>query len=412
MSTARSAPCRICGATLAPFMSFGRMPIANGFLDEAAIATEYFYELAPAFCVRCATFQLITQPPPQQMFHDHYAFVSSSSRRMAEHFQGFAALVIARARGLDQDPLVVEIGSNDGTMLQHFKGAGLRCVGVEPSGNVVEAAQSRGLDTIEAFFSHALAIELRARSGPATAIVAANVICHVADFHDLAAGIHHLLARDGVLLFEDPYLGDMLDQHAYDQIYDEHVFMWSATSVAGAVARHGLELIDVERQTTHGGSMRYVCAHAGRHPVARSVGALLTEEQRAGLNHPATYDRFRGDCETSRHDFRDLLTSLRAQGKRIAGYAATSKSTTVLNYCGIGRSIIDFIADSTPIKQGKLTPGSHIPVRSPEVFAADPPDFAVLFAWNHSSEIFAKETAFTAGGGKWIRFVPAPAIID
>lgn len=393
-------------------MSFGRMPIANGFLHEAAIATEYFYQLAPAFCVNCATFQLIDQPPPEQMFHDHYAFVSSSSQRMAEHFQDFAALVTARARGIEPDPLVVEIGSNDGTLLRPFKAAGVRCVGVEPSGNVAATARSRGLDTIEAFFSRALAGEIRARSGPATAIVAANVICHVPDFHDLAAGIRDLLAPGGVFLFEDPYLGDMLAQRAYDQIYDEHVFMWSATSVAGAVSAHGLELIEVQPQATHGGSMRYVCAHAGRHPVSPSVGALLDEEQRVGLSQPATYDRFRGDCETSRSALRELLTSLRARGKRIAGYAATSKSTTILNYCGIDRSMIDFIADSTPIKQGKLTPGSHIPVRSPEFFAADPPDYAVLFASNHSSEILAKERAFAAGGGKWIRVIPAPAIVD
>jgi methylation protein EvaC len=332
---------------------------------------------------------------------------------MAAHFQAFASAVASRVRATRQpDPLVVEIGSNDGTMLQHFKGAGIRCLGVEPSTNVAAAARQRGLDMIDAFFSRALAADIRARSGPAAAIVAANVICHIPDFHDLAAGLRELLAPDGVLMFEDPYLGDMIEKRAYDQIYDEHVFMWSATSVSGAVARHGLELIDVQPQTTHGGSMRYLCGRAGEHPVSPAVGALLDKEHRAGLSDPATYDQFRRACETSRHRLRELLASLRDRGKRIAGYAATSKSTTVLNYCGIDGALIEFIADTTPIKQGKLTPGTHIPIVADDVFAAAAPDYAVLFAWNHAAEIFAKERAFTTRGGKWITFIPTPAILD
>jgi methylation protein EvaC len=412
MSAVKTGVCRICGATIAPFMTFGRMPIANGFLTEADIPSEYFYELTPAMCVTCATFQLVEAPPPARLFHDRYPFFSSTSRAMTEHFEAFAASVTARVGGTGRDPLIVEIGSNDGTMLRHFTSMGLRAVGVEPSRNVAAAARAQGLDTVDAFFGRDTAERLRARCGPAAAIVAANAICHIPAFDDLARGICDLLAPDGWFIFEDPYLGDMVRQRTYDQIYDEHVFMWSATSVSRAIARHGLELIDVEPQTTHGGSMRYICARAGRSPVSRTVAALLDREDRLGLAKPATFDLFRTACEEARDEFRALLTALAENGKRVAGYAATSKSTTILNYCGIDRSLIEYIVDSTPVKQGLLTPGSHIPVCPPDRFVVDPPDYAVLFAWNHAAEILAKERAFTDAGGKWISFVPALAILD
>ena len=412
MSLVRQTSCRVCGDSIAAFMTFGRMPIANGFLSPDQVGSEFLYDLAPAFCSGCAAFQLLEQPPAARMFHDRYPFYSGTSARMAEHFQAFAADVTARAQAIDPDPLVVEIGSNDGTMLRHCHAARLRCVGIEPSANVAEAARAQGLETVSSFFSSQLAAEVRERSGQAAVIVAANVICHIADVHDVMEGVRELLAADGLFIFEDPYLGEMIARTAYDQIYDEHVFMWCATSVSRALASHGLELVDVLPQPTHGGSMRYVCAHARRHPVKASVEALLTAEIRTGLTTAGTYEQFRLACEASRQEFRDLLIGLREHGKRIAGYGATSKSTTVLNYCGIGRSLISYIADTTPIKHHKLTPGTHIPVRPRETFIENPPDYAVLFAWNHAPEIFAKEQAFTGAGGKWITFVPRLAILD
>lgn len=411
MVAAKKGTCRICGDAITAFMSFGRMPIANGFLTEADLASEYFYELTPAFCAGCAAFQLIDPPPPQHLFHDRYPFFTSTSQLMVDHFSAFATSIAGHIAD-QRDPLVVEIGSNDGTMLEQLRRLGVRSVGVEPSRNVAEVARARGAETVDAFFDRDTAHRVRDSYGPAAAIVAANAICHIPDFNDLAAAVRQLLAPDGRFIFEDPYLGDMLRQNSYDQIYDEHVFMWSATAVARALDRHGLALIDVEAQPTHGGSMRYVCAHAGRAMPSSGVGALLERESRFGLTAPSTFDGFRLACEASAADFRSLLVSLAQHGKRVVGYAATSKSTTVLNYCDINPSLIECIVDSTPMKQGLLTPGSHIPVKSPEYFATDPPDYAVLFAWNHAREIFEKEQAFTRGGGKWISFVPALAILD
>ena len=406
-----SACCRVCQAGIAPFMTFGRMPIANGFLTQEQIPAEYFFELAPAFCSRCATFQLMEQPAPERMFHAQYAFHSSSSRHMQRHFQAFAELVIERVLRARSNPFVVELGSNDGIMLRHFKSAGYRHLGIEPSTNVGDVARAQGIATISEFFDASLAGRIVAEHGAADAILAANVMCHIPDIHQVGAGIARLLAPDGVLMFEDPYLGDMVAKTSYDQIYDEHVFIFSAASVASAFGRHGLELIDVLPQTTHGGSMRYVLGPRGRHAVSPAVPALLGAERREGLDNPATFDRFRQKCETSRRALRELLDALRREGKRVVGYGATSKSTTVTNFCGIGPEHVEFVSDTTPIKQGKLTPGSHIPVKPYDAFVQNPPDYALLFAWNHAAEIFEKEKAFTEGGGKWITFVPEVGVI-
>jgi methylation protein EvaC len=404
--------CRVCDSNIEPFMSFGKMPIANGFLTADQIASEYFFELAPAFCSHCGMFQLMDQPAAEKMFHENYAFFSSTSRHMQAHFKAFAELVISRICSKRDDPFVVELGSNDGIMLRNFKEAGYRHLGVEPSENVADVARAQGIQTLSEFFSLALADRLVAEHGHADAVLSANVMCHIPDINAVAAGIARLLKPDGVLMFEDPYLGDMIAKTSYDQIYDEHVFIFSATSVAWAFGQHGLELIDVLPQLTHGGSMRYVLAHRGSHPASPNVAVLLEKERTQGLHQPETYDRFRSNCEASRKALRDLLESLRLEGKRVVGYGATSKSTTVTNYCGIGPEHIEFISDTTPIKQGKLTPGSHIPVKPYQAFVQNPPDYALLFAWNHATEIFEKEQAFKAAGGKWITFVPSVGIIE
>jgi len=404
--------CRVCDAGIHPFMTFGPMPIANGFLKKEEIANEYFFEMEVAFCENCGTFQLVEQPDAKRMFHENYAFFSSLSRHMQIHFEEFAGLVKGRVLTGRKDPFVVELGSNDGIMLRHFKNANIRHLGIEPSENVADVARSQGINTLSEFFNRDLADQIVAEHGHADAVICANVMCHIPDINGVAAGMARLLKPDGVLMFEDPYLGDMISKTSYDQIYDEHVFIFSATCISNAFSRHGLELIDVLPQPTHGGSMRYVLAPKRSHPVSSNVPALLEKEKAMGLPHAHTYEQFKRNCEKSRTELVSLLKSLKAEGKRVVGYGATSKSTTVLNYCGIGPDLIEFISDTTPIKQGKLTPGSHIPVKSYESFSENPPGYALLFAWNHASEIFAKEEKFRANGGKWITFVPQVGIIE
>lgn len=403
--------CRVCSDPIKPFMSFGPMPIANGFLKKEEVADEYFFEMEVAFCEHCGTFQLVEQPDAKRMFHENYAFFSSLSKHMQMHFKTYAHSVIDKIFVGRKDPFVVELGSNDGIMLKHFKEAGYRHLGIEPSENVADVARAQGIQTLSEFFDLALAERLVAEHGHADAVICANVMCHIPDINGVAAGMAKLLKSDGVLMFEDPYLGDMVAKTSYDQIYDEHVFIFSATSVSWAFGQHGLELIDVLPQITHGGSMRYVLAHKGSHTVSPNVAALFEKERAQGLHQAKTYLQFKKSCESSKEALVGMLKKLKVEGKRVVGYGATSKSTTVLNYCGIGPELIEFISDTTPIKQGKYSPGAHIPVKPYEDFKNNPPAYALLFAWNHATEIFEKEQAYKAGGGQWITFVPKVEVI-
>jgi methylation protein EvaC len=402
--------CRICQTRIEPFISFGKMPIANGFLAREQFADEYFFELKASFCPLCKMVQLAEQPAREKMFHENYAFFSSTSARMALHFKEFASSV-TRGYLRSADPFVVEIGSNDGIMLEHFRNSGIRHLGIEPSANVAQAAINKGIQTTCRFFDEDLAREIVAANGQVDAFLGANVMCHIPYLHSVAAGIKILLKPQGVLVFEDPYLGDIVERTSYDQIYDEHVFYFSLASVNYLFNQHGLEVVDVMPQNVHGGSMRYVIAHAGSRPVSGAVLELQSKEEQLGLDRPETYGTLRRSIERSRDEFVSLLHDVKKQKKRIAGYAATSKSTTVLNYCGITPDLIEFISDTTPIKQGKFSPGAHIPIKRHEEFLVSYPDYAVLFGWNHGEEIMAKEGRFRESGGKWIVYVPRVQVL-
>ncbi|MCK4752909.1 MAG: class I SAM-dependent methyltransferase [Planctomycetes bacterium] len=397
--------CLICQTDYEPFISFGKMPIANGFLTEKEFEKEYFFELKTGFCPKCKMVQLVEQPDREMMFHENYAFFSSTSARQVIHFKEFADLIAENYLNSD-DPFVVELGSNDGIMLQHFKGAGLRHLGVEPSANVAAVAIEKGIATISEFFDEELAKKIIAEHGQADAVLAANVMCHIPYLHSVAAGIKLLLKPDGVLMFEDPYLGDIVEKTSYDQIYDEHAFYFSVASVSYLFEEHGLEVVDVMPQNVHGGSMRYVIAHKGAKDISAAAIAQRKKEEELGLHLPETFERLRRNIETSRDKLVEILAGLKKEGKRVVGYAATSKSTTVTNYCGIGPELVEFISDTTPIKQGKYSPGAHIPVKVYEEFCGNYPEYALLFGWNHAAEIMAKEQKFMESGGKWIIYVP------
>lgn len=401
--------CRICDSGLEKFIDFGQMPIANNFSSPDYAETEYLFNLAVGYCCKCGMVQLIEQPAREMMFHENYAYFSSISVRMAEHFKSFAAMV--QNSYLGQDPFVVELGSNDGIMLHNFADAGIRHLGIEPSENVAAVANARGVKTISRFFDAALAEEIHAEHGQADAILAANVMCHIPYLHSVAQGVSTLLKPQGVLIFEDPYLGDIIENTSYDQIYDEHAFYFSVTSISNLFARHGLEVVDVLPQAVHGGSMRYVIARTGSRPVSATVAETRSKEAALGLHELSTFQRFSKRVEASRDALMATLRRLKAEGKRVVGYGATSKSTTVTVYCGITPELVAFISDTTPSKQGKLSPGARIPVRPYEEFKDSYPEVALLFAWNHGEEIMAKETAFRANGGKWLVYVPEVALL-
>jgi methylation protein EvaC len=403
--------CLICTSQNEPFMSFGPMPIANGFITEEAFDTEYFYEMEVMFCEWCKTLQLVDQPDRDQMFNSSYAFFSGTSRFMAAHFERWADQVVDEYLGASRDPFVVEMGSNDGILMKHFAKREIRHLGIEPSANVAEIAMGQGVNTVIDFFDKELAETILSEYGQADVYLAANVMCHTPYINSIVEGIKVLLKADGLVVFEDPYLGDVVEKTTYDQIYDEHTFLYSVHSVQHLFAKFGMEIVDVQQQNTHGGSMRYVIANETKFQVSTAVGKQLAFEKSLGLTEKNTFEQFARSCAQSRSDLLHLLRDLKREGKSIVGYAATSKSTTVMNYCSITADILDCIYDTTPIKQGKFSPGMHIPIVDHAKFKQNYPDYAVLFGYNHEQEIMEKEQEFMKQGGKWITYVPKVAVV-
>ena len=381
------------------------MPLANAFLSPDEFAAEHFFNLSAAFCPRCTLVQLVEQPDRERMFNDRYPFFSATSSRMQEHFARLADDVMASVP--DADPFVVEIGSNDGTFLKNIARRGVRHLGVEPSSSVARAATTAGVNTLGAFFDRSIARQILSEHGPAHAIVAANALSHVGDPHAVVEGIALLLAREGRCTIEDPYWGDVAASTAFDQIYDEHASYFTLSSIAHLFGRHGLAVLEAVPVDAHGGSMRYVIGRAGAAAPTSRVGQLLEREQSSALHQPATFAAFRARVLKAGTVLIELLRQHKAEGRRVVGYGATSKSTTTINFFGITPDLVEFISDTTPAKQGRFSPGMHIPVRPHAEFAARYPDRALLFLWNHAAEVRANETAFEQSGGRWIVYVPA-----
>ncbi|MEU3024984.1 methyltransferase domain-containing protein [Nocardiopsis alba] len=397
--------CRVCGGTLREFIDFGRQPLSNRFVTPETLPKETFFRLATGICESCTMVQLMEEVPREEMFNEDYPYVSAGSKVMREHFSAIARRFLETELTGD-DPFIVELGSNDGTMLKTIAEAGVRQLGVDPSDGVAQMARDQGVSSLTAFFEKSTAEEVLAAHGHANVIFAANTLCHIPYLDSVFQGIKLLLADDGVFVFEDPYFAEVLRRNSFDQIYDEHYYYFTARSVRELAARYGLELVDVERLPVHGGEVRYTLAHAGARTPSPEIDRLVAEEDELGVASRGTLDAFATRVMTVRDDLVRLLEELRDEGRRVVAYGATAKSATVANYCGIGPDLIEFVCDTTPAKQGRLTPGSHIPVRPVEEFHASYPDYALLFAWNHAEEIMAKEQGFRESGGKWILYIP------
>lgn len=339
------------------------------------------------------------------MFHADYPYRSSGSQGMVRHFEQMGR------RFLDDhlnrpESFIVEIGSNDGVMLRTVAEAGVRHLGVDPSSGVGESAREQGVRVLTDFFEEQTAARILADEGAADVIYSANTLCHIPTLDSVLGGVTRLLRDDGIFVFEDPYIGDILKRRSFDQIYDEHFYFFSATSVQQMARTYGFELIDVERLPVHGGEVRYTLAKSGRRPVSAAVVSLVAEEAAAGVNEQATYDEFAVEVERIRVDLLDILRRLDDAGERVVGYGATAKSATVNNFCGITDELVAVVYDTTPEKQGRMTPGTHIPIRPMEEFAGDSATHTLLYAWNHRDEIVGKESSYVQRGGRWITYVP------
>ena len=413
ISSIENHTCRLCDeSTLRPFLDLGRMPIANAFLSAEQLSEpEYTFNLEAGFCESCFMVQLIDTVDPNMLFHDNYAYFSSISHVMDQHFADLAN-TISNKIFYDETLSVIEIGSNDGILLEKISGYSSNTIGIEPSTNVAAVARSKGLDVISEFFNEDLAGKLLAEYGLAQLVVGANVLCHIPDLNELARVLNVVLDDEGVFIFEDPYLLDIMSKLAYDQIYDEHFYYFSITSLSNLFQRHGLRLFRVEQIPVHGGSMRiYGCKSESSRSVEASVVNQLQTESNYGLSNLESYVAFADSVKKSRSSLVNLLGNLQNEGKRIVGYAASSKGTVILNYCGLGADMLEYVCDNTPSKQGLFTPGTHIPIVSIDAFAADYPDYAFVLAWNHMKEISEKEKEFHSKGGRFITHIPEACII-
>jgi len=392
--------CKITNKEILPFMSFGKMPIANGFLKKENFNKEFFYEMEVGFSKDLSLFQLNDHPKPEKMFNENYPFFSGSSNYMKGHFKLYANSLkkIYSKNNLK----IIEIGSNDGTMLRNFDNKEYDVIGFEPSKNVSDKAKSEGLNSLNRFFNQKNIEDLKANIGCTDIIYASNVICHVPNLNDLIKSIDKLLSKDGIFVFEEPYLGSMFQKTSYDQIYDEHIFMFSLTSIKKIFNLYDFELVDAEPQITHGGSMRYFIKRKKQSQSSKKLISLLDSEKKIGLDTLEMCLDFKKNCEISKTNIINKIMNYKNLNYKICGYAATSKSTTVLNYCNIDFNLIDFICDTTVEKIGKFSPGTHIPIVDIHHFHKVNPDVAYLFAWNHKEEIFKKESDYK---GQWFSHV-------
>ncbi len=401
--------CRSCGsASLRLILSLGRTPLANALLTaEQLDRPEPVYPLDVVFCADCALVQITETVPPEALFSD-YLYFSSFSDTMLAHAEVLAD-ELAGARGLNAESLVVEIASNDGYLLQFYQRRGVPVLGIEPAANIAQVAErERGIPTLCEFFGAEVGERLRAEGRTADVIHAHNVLAHVADLNGVVRGIAALLKPGGVAVIEAPYVKDLIDSREFDTIYHEHLCYFSLTALDRLFTRHGLVIAAVRRVSIHGGSLQVHVMRAEMAARGAAAQALLDEEAAWGVDDFAFYAGFARAVEALRADLRALLGGLKAQGCTIAAYGASAKGSTLLNYFDIGAETLGFVADRSTYKQGRYTPGTHLPICAPAKLLEVQPDYTLLLTWNFAAEILDQQAEYRRRGGQFI--IPIPQV--
>ena len=403
--------CRSCqAANPRIFLDLGETPIANALLPMDAVGGQTdSYRLAVAFCESCSLVQLAFELPAEAIFDEHYPYYSSFSDALCAHAKTHADRLITE-RTLDGDDLVIELASNDGYLLRNFVEAGIPVLGIDPSPGPAKAAEAIGVPTIVDFFGRELATDLRAKGYRANVILANNVMAHVPDLNSFVEGMSILLADDGLIAIENPYVRELIDHVEFDTIYHEHFCYFSCSAVDALMRRHELFLNDVEFfPKLHGGTLRW---HVGKtnEPTDR-VLKYLADERATGMTEFGYYEKFAATVKASGDSLKAMLTDLRDSGSSVAAYGAAAKGATLLNSIGIGSDLVKYVVDRNTYKQNMRMPGAHLPIYDPTRLNLDRPDYLLLLAWNFKDEIIAQQQDYQAAGGRFITPLPIAEIV-
>ena len=381
--------CRACGTPLKTiFADLGRSPPSNAFRTvEQLDQPEYTLPLRVYVCHECQLVQMPAYDKREQIFNENYAYFTSTSPTAVKHAEDYVVDITHRL-SLDTTSLVVEIASNDGYLLQHFKDIDVPVLGVEPARSVADIALEKGIDTCVDFFGEGPAEEIKSGYGRADLIHAANVLAHVPDIHDFVAGFNILLKSQGTVTFEFPHLLNLIKGVQLDTIYHEHYSYLSLWALEPIFSRHDLRVYDVEYLPTHGGSLRlYVCHEDAQITEVSTVNELRAQEALSGIGTMDYYASFAHAIVDVKSQLLEFLLNLQFDGHRIAGYGAPAKATTLLNYCGIDQDLIEYTTDLSPAKIGKFIPGTHIPIVDESVLFKNSPDYLLIFPWNLKASI-------------------------
>ncbi|HEY7965274.1 MAG TPA: class I SAM-dependent methyltransferase [Steroidobacteraceae bacterium] len=410
-----SPKCRFCAQDLRHvFVDLGMSPLCQTHIaPEQLNSMEPFYPLRVYVCGKCFLVQLEEFVAPADIFSADYAYFSSYSDSWVEHARRYTEAMRSRF-GLGKSSLVTEIASNDGYLLQHFVAAGVPVLGVEPTENTGKAAIARGVRTINTFFGRESAARIKQEFGPPDLLLGNNVLAHVPDINDFVAGMQLLLKPDGVITMEFPHLMQLMELNQFDTIYHEHFSYLSFTTVVKIFAAHGLTMFDVEQIPTHGGSLRIYARQASdaSKPVGPRVRELLATEAAKGYERLESYTKFEERVRKTKRALLEFLVQAKQAGKRIVGYGAPGKGNTLLSYCGIRTDFLDFTVDRNPYKQGKYTPGTHIPILAPERLMEARPDYVLILPWNLKDEITQSLAGIRAWGGKFVVPIPSVQVLD
>lgn len=404
--------CRICHSSdLTKFLDLGFTPPADAFLvPERINQPETHYPLEVMICNDCKLIQLSYVVPPEILFQQDYPYESSTTATGRNHYHGLARDVATRY-GLGSSDLVVDIGSNVGVLLGGFKAIGVRVLGIDPAERMCEIANKNGIETIHGFFSESLVHEIVKTKGMARVVMGTNVVAHINDLHALVRGLQSLLGEKGIFVFEAPYLTHLLENIEYDTIYHEHLSYLSVLPMQKLFSQFGMEIIDVQEVSIHGGTLRYHVARMGDYPAAKTVDQYIANEEAKGIYSLEYLSKFSQSVQQHRDELVWMLKALKHEGKRIAGVSAPAKGMTLLNYCKIGSETLDFITEKSALKIGKYTPGTHIPVVADTELINRMPDYALLLAWNFAEEIMKNLETYQKKGGKFIIPIPTPRIV-